>query len=154
MNTHTPYYITRARQADTTILATIQNLLAQLSSKEHPMDHELLTEILQSPGTEIYLLRQQSDDDIVGMVTLGSYQLLTGRKWWVEDVVIDTAHRGKGLGHFLLQHVRNEVAHMGGGSLLLTSRPSRVAANALYQSEGYQRRETNVYKLEVEGLTD
>lgn len=149
MNEHTPYYITRAHEADTTTLDAVRNLLGQLSSKEHPMNSDLLAEILQAPGTYVYLLHQKSDDTIVGMITLGSYLLLTGRKWWVEDVVIDEAHRGKGLGHFLLQHVRNEVAGQGGGSLLLTSRPSRIAANALYQSEGYQRRETNVYKLEV-----
>lgn len=143
------YQIDRALEANDETLAAVRNLLAQLSTKEHPIDMELLSRILDSECTLLYLLRHIPTGEIVGMITLGTYSLLTGQKWWVEDVVIDNAHRGKGLGHTLLQHVRREVAKLGGGSLLLTSRPSRVAANHLYQSEGYQRRETNVYKLEV-----
>lgn len=148
MNTET-YYMERALAANEELLAAVKQLLPQLSSKEHPMDLELLKTILESQDTFLFLLRRKEDRKVAGMITLGTYLLLTGRKWWVEDVVVDEKHRGQGLGHLMLQHVRGEVARMGGGGLLLTSRPSRVAANALYQSEGYVRRETNVYKLEV-----
>ena len=83
------------------------------------------------------------------MLTLSSYPLLTGRKWWIEDVVVKSEYRGRGYGRRLIAHARAAVAEAGGGSLLLTSRPSRVAANELYKSEGFVQRNTNVYKLEV-----
>ena len=36
----------------------------------------------------------------------------------------------------------------GGGTIMLTSRPQRVAANQLYQSLGMQLKPTNVYQTQ------
>jgi ribosomal protein S18 acetylase RimI-like enzyme len=84
------------------------------------------------------------------MLTLASYLAPTGRKWWIEDVVVDERYRGCGIGQALVENAALEVHNHGGGSLLLTSRPSREAANRLYQRAGFEKRETNVYKKSVE----
>ena len=58
------------------------------------------------------------------------------------------AYRGRHLGRRLLEAVigyaRTELRDI---DLHLTSRPQRVAANQLYQSLGFERRETNCYRL-------
>jgi ribosomal protein S18 acetylase RimI-like enzyme len=43
--------------------------------------------------------------------------------------------------------VLDTLRSLGAGSVELTSRPSRVAANGLYRSLGFARRETNVYEF-------
>lgn len=51
-------------------------------------------------------------------------------------------------GRFLVQVFMNVLAFVPIG-LLLTSMPSRVEANALYQALGFEQRDTNVYKMNL-----
>lgn len=85
----------------------------------------------------------------IGMATLCITQSPTGKKGWIEDVVIDRPFRGRGLSHRLIACMKCKAAELGVTKLMLTSRPQRVAANRLYQHEGFTQRETNVYSFEV-----
>ncbi len=85
----------------------------------------------------------------IGMATLCVTHSPTGSKAWVEDVVIDQPFRGRGLSHRLIACMKCKAAELGIKKIMLTSRPVRVAANRLYQEEGFIRRETNVYAFEV-----
>ena len=87
------------------------------------------------------------DEKIIGMVTLCIYQCPTGRKAWIEDVVVDQNYRGKGYGKVMIDKVIALCRNKGNMTLMLTSRPSRIVANQLYQSLGFEKRETNVYKM-------
>jgi len=86
---------------------------------------------------------------IIGTATLIISASPTGRKAHIEDVVVSSAYRGQHLGKTLLEHLLNEARQLSPIAVHLTSRPSRVAANNLYQSLGFIRRDTNVYKLEM-----
>ena len=71
----------------------------------------------------------------------------TGAHGWIEDVVVDQAARGQGVGRMLTQALLDKARALGMKQVYLTSRPGRVAANQLYQSMGFVRRETNVYRF-------
>lgn len=126
-------------------LETINELLKSLSQKVHHLSEEQLQSIIDNPNTHLYIL--YNEVGAVGMLTLAKYLVPTGVKWWIEDVVVSSTQRGKGLGRALVQHALNEVKKQGGGAVLLTSRPSREVANKMYQRMGFERRETNVYKI-------
>ena len=66
---------------------------------------------------------------------------------WIEDVVVDQNYRGKGYGKVMIEKVIEQCRNKGNVTLMLTSRPSRIVANQLYQSLGFEKRETNVYKM-------
>jgi ribosomal protein S18 acetylase RimI-like enzyme len=68
---------------------------------------------------------------------------------WIEDVVVDEAMRGRSIGRLLVNSAIEYAKTLGGGTLMLTSRPSREAANALYRSCGFVFKETNNYKMEI-----
>jgi ribosomal protein S18 acetylase RimI-like enzyme len=68
---------------------------------------------------------------------------------WIEDVVVDSAARGHGVGEALNQAAILEARHRGAITVELTSRPSREAANRLYQRLGFVARETNVYRHDL-----
>lgn len=85
----------------------------------------------------------------VGMATLCVTQSPTGRKGWIEDVVVDKPFRGRGLSHRLIACMKTKAVEVGVTRLMLTSRPQRVAANRLYQHEGFSQKETNVYTFDV-----
>ena len=65
----------------------------------------------------------------------------------IEAVVVSSACRGKGYGKLLMRHLLKEAKDLGCHKLHLTSRPTRVAANRLYQSLGFVKHETNCYNL-------
>ena len=140
--------ITHERVATEELLQALNHLLPQLSSSAKPLTMERLESLLAFPATRLYALRDE-DGKIRATTTLAIQELLTGTKAWVEDVVVDTEARGRGYARQLLQHLAAEAQTLGAKSLNLTSRPSREAANKLYQSEGYEIRETNVYRRAV-----
>ena len=130
-------------------LEAIHVLLEQLSSSKVVFSKEDLWRLIGSDASALYLVRV--DDKWAGMLTLCSYLCPTGRKCWIEDVVVDGQYRGMGLGRRLIEHAIEETQKMGNCTLMLTSRPSRVAANLLYKSAGFEQRETNVYRMKIKG---
>ena len=102
-----------------------------------------------APGTRIFVA-ENDEKHIVGCVTLCVYESPTGRKASVEDVVVASAYRGQGIGRTLLQRIIDFAgSKLSPIDLHLTSNPSRTEANALYQALGFEKRETNVYKMNL-----
>lgn len=125
----------------------INRLLKQLSSSPVLFTEGTLQAIVASGTSHLFIL--ECEGIPVGMLTIGEYLAPTGRKMWIEDVVVDEAYRGRSFGAMLVKHAMEFAASSGGGALMLTSRPSRVAANALYRSCGFLPKETNMYKMDV-----
>ena len=102
-----------------------------------------------APGTRIFIA-ENDEKHIVGCATLCVYESPTGRKASVEDVVVSSAYRGQGIGRTLLQRIIDFAgSKLSPIDLHLTSNPSRVEANALYQALGFKQRETNVYQMSL-----
>lgn len=129
------------------VLEAVRRLFPQLSSSAPPGEGEL-AEILSSDATTLLMARDASGA-IVGMLTLAVFRIPSGLRAWVEDVVTDTAARGKGIGAALVRSALSIAAERGCVSVDLTSRPSREAANRLYRRLGFLQRETNVYRFEL-----
>lgn len=128
-------------------VCAVNELLPQLSSSPYRFGVEELCAIVESDSSHLFIA--ECGNHVCGMLTLGDYMAPTGRKMWIEDVVVDEAARGKSVGRRLVEHAMAYAASLGGGSLMLTSRPSRIAANRLYRSCGFSPKETNVYVLPV-----
>jgi len=120
-------------------------LLPQLSSSPPP-DIDELTLVVNDPGSVVFVARLEGR--IVGSLSLILYRIPTGLKAWIEDVVVDEAARGHGIGELLNRAALDEAARRGVKGVSLTSRPSREAANRLYQRIGFTARATNVYRFD------
>ena len=125
----------------------MNRLLAQLSSSGACIDVAQLQALVESEASHLFLAKYKGN--VVGMLTLGEYLAPTGRKMWIEDVVVDEAARGLSIGRAMVGHAIEYAKGLGGGALMLTSRPSRVAANNLYRSCDFKQKETNVYKMDI-----
>ena len=136
--------IIRLTSADAATAEAISRLLKQLTSTPIDFTESFLERII-AEGTALFVLRE--DGEVVGMLTVGSYSSPTGRKAWIEDVVVDSAHRGKGYGRVLVEHAIGYVRTLSPCTLMLTSNPSRIAANELYRNSGFEQKITNVYKM-------
>ena len=123
----------------------IQSLLAQLTSSPVSFEQHDLEQLVASPSSRLFFI--YCEGQIAGMLTLGSYLTPTGPKTWVEDVVIDEHFRGRSLGKKLMEFAIAEAGKIRANQLMLTSKPARVAANALYQAVGFESKQTNVYRM-------
>ena len=134
-----------ASEATDELCAGITRILPQLSSSPPPTLAEL-AEIVADADAALFVARL--DGAVVGSLTLVFYRIPTGVKAWIEDVVVDEAARGHGIGESLNRAALDEARRRGVKGVSLTSRPSREAANRLYQRIGFTARETNVYRYD------
>lgn len=147
-----------ADHANEQLLEGINGLIPQLSSSAQPLDFDQLEALVDQPDVYLFIYRDDSDksDDpfadttlpgpIKGMLTLVTFTIPTGVRAWIEDVVVDSELRGSGVGRKLVEAACEYAAELGAKTVDLTSRPSREAANRLYQRCGFEQRETNVYR--------
>lgn len=140
--------IFEATTAENVYVDAINRLLVQLSSSPVLFTHGKLEDIVASSSSHLFFAEHAGE--IVGMLTIGEYLAPTGRKVWIEDVVVDEAMRGRSLGRMLVEHAITYSKTTGGGTLMLTSRPSRIAANRLYRSCGFEPKETNMYRMPLD----
>ena len=137
--------LTKATHYSEALRLQLQALLDQLTPAHCPLTEAGLRRLLNDPSSHLYLL--QEGDQVVGTLTLGIYHSPTGSKAWIEDVVVDDSRRGLGYGKALVAHAIEEAKQLGVQQLMLTSNPLRVAANKLYQSMGFEPKETNCYRM-------
>ena len=123
----------------------MQRFLDQLTSSPMTLTETMFRQLLESENSHLFFLMK--DGQIAGMLTVGIYYSPTGGKAWIEDVVVDEAFRGQGLSKLLVAHAIEFTKSKHVPSLMLTSNPKRIAANKLYQAMGFNRKETNVYRM-------
>jgi ribosomal protein S18 acetylase RimI-like enzyme len=137
--------VTEATEVTPELVAAFERLVPQLSSSSPPTSEAHLAEIVESPGAALFVAHDV-DGHIVGSLTLVLFRIPTGVRARIEDVVVDETARGKGVGEALSRAALDRAAAEGARTVDLTSRPSREAANRLYERLGFELRESNVYR--------
>jgi ribosomal protein S18 acetylase RimI-like enzyme len=144
-------HTTEVVEVDDELVAAFERLTPQLSSSSPAPGVDELAAIVASPATVLFVARDIDSGEIVGSLTLALFRIPTGMRAWIEDVVVDEAARGQGVGEALNQAALTRARADGAKTVDLTSRPSRQAANRLYARIGFEQRETNVYRYKLEG---
>lgn len=121
--------------------------LAYLLDKGASFNVRLLRRSVRDGVTRIFVLRRE--ERIAASATAVVFSTPTGRHCRIEDVVVDGTLRGLGLGREIMTRTLAALAKEGIEDVELTSRPSRLAAQALYRSLGFEKRETDVFKLQL-----
>ena len=122
-------------------------LIPQLSKSSPPPTRDELAAMIGSDASDVLVARV--DGRIAGSLTLVTFRIPTGVRAWIEDVVVDESARGHGVGEALNQFALDLARRKGAKTVDLTSRPSREAANRLYQRIGFVARDTNVYRFDL-----
>jgi len=135
------------------LLASLQSLLWQLDfhlpeSERIVLSEAHLARVVASDMSTLLIARSE-DGKIVGTTTIAVFDTPTGRRAWIEDVVVDDSARGQGIGEALTREAVRRAGEAGADHVDLTSAPYREAANRLYLRVGFERRTTNVYRLRL-----
>ena len=89
------------------------------------------------------------DTQLLGMASLATYKAISGHKGMVEDVVVSTACRGKGIGKKLMQSLIDEGEKRQLKEIILFSNHHRKPAIQLYKSLGFNLKESGMYTLKL-----
>jgi ribosomal protein S18 acetylase RimI-like enzyme len=145
----TPHFtIFQVNELTEQVYQACQRLVPQLTNNNLPPTREELAS-MQTMGSSILFLAQVPDfegEQTIGMATLVLYRVPTGMRGIIEDVVVDESVRGRRIGEALMYACLERAQQAGCPQVMLTSNPSRVAANRLYQRMGFELRNTNVYR--------
>ncbi|MFI7641143.1 GNAT family N-acetyltransferase [Nonomuraea sp. NPDC049400] len=137
------------REASDDVVAALGRLLPQLSTTAKALDREAVARLLAFESNTVLAARVQGQ--IVGTLTLVTFPLPSGLRARVEDVVVDETARGQGVAAALTDRALELARETGARTVDLTSRPSREAANRLYERVGFQRRNSIVYRFVLDG---
>ncbi len=138
--------IEEVREVSEELVDAFARLMPQLSSSSPAPSAEWLEKLVKNPNNVLFVARL--DGEIVGSLTLVFVMIPTGLRAWIEDVVVDEAARGNGIGGMLCEAAIDRSLAGGAKKLDLTSRPVRGEANRLYPRVGFVLRETNVYRYD------
>lgn len=137
--------IYRVKSWSQNLAEAITRLLPQLSSNATPPSQEELSALLADENT--HLIVAEIDNTIAGMLSLVIVNIPTGRKSWIEDVVVDGAFRGQNIGSKLVEYAKQSAKDLEVKKLYLTSNPSRKAAHALYKKCGFETYDTTLFRI-------
>ncbi|MFF3579788.1 GNAT family N-acetyltransferase [Streptomyces mirabilis] len=137
-----------AREASQELVDAFGRLLPQLSSTADPLGYEAIDRMVTCDASTVLVAR--TSDEIVGTLTLVLLPLPSGLRARVEDVVVDTVARGRGVAGLLTQEALRIAQEAGARTVDLTSRPDRAAANRLYERLGFRARQSTVYRFPID----
>lgn len=135
-------------QADAELHQAFQRLVPQLTNNNPPPSLDDLAALARDSAATL-LVARGADGQILGALTLAVYRVPTGVRSIIEDVIVDEAARGLGIGEDLMRRAIQIAREKGAGNISLTSNPMREAANRLYLRVGFQKRETNAYQMKL-----
>lgn len=140
--------IYEAKEVTDELEEAFQRLIPQLSTSSAVPGRKELQAMIDSPA--VILLMARDEGRIVGSLSLVVFRIPTGVRAWIEDVVVDQAARGRGAGEALTRAALERAQKEGSKTVDLTSRPSREAANRLYQRVGFELRHSNLYRYQID----
>lgn len=145
MNTETAVAIQQATIED---IEAIAALLAEMRGTTIDADgiREQFTHSFANTTSHCVLIARSQDNTPLGMLVINLVYKLPKIEARIDEVIVAEAARGKGVGTLLMDAAEDWAWKHGANEMGFTSRPSREAANRLYQKLGYELRDTNVYR--------
>ena len=137
--------IYRVTECSANLIEVLEQLLPQLSSSATMPSEEYIESMLNNENFHLFVAEHEGA--IVGMLSLVVVDIPTGRKAWIEDVVVDSRARGLHIGQALVEEAKVCAKEVGAKKIYLTSNPSRKAAHALYKKCGFEEYDTTVFRV-------
>ena len=131
------------------IISAVERLVPFLGTHKGLPTREEITALVASESSTLFVAHSGAEETspIVGMLCVSIYRVPTGLRSIIEDVVVDQAARGQGIGETLMKTAIEFAKANGANNVSLTSNPMRESANRLYMRVGFKKRETNAYEI-------
>src|SRR5882672_314218 len=141
------FIIERVTTFSPEIAEAVRNLASQIGKNYKTLTDDDLKEILNSSQSFLFISREVSTNQIAGMVMAIVYRIPYVKKAYLDDLIVDPQFRGKGIATALMKHAASFAKEKGAAYVDFTERPRRTESNNLYGKLGFDKRDTNVYRL-------
>ncbi len=132
------------------ITTEIQDQISALFKQLAPNKNQIALKDIFKDKNEIYLAYGIENGAIIGIASMCIYTVISGKKAWVEDVVVHENSRAKGLGRKLMNKLLDIAREKELTEVLLFSAEHRIAAKQLYEDLGFVMNASKLYKLPLE----
>ena len=139
------------KKSTAAIARDLNALMPQLSASGAAAAPRISPAILRRllANKNLYIALVLDGKKVVGTGAIVFMTTLLSKSAIIEDVIIDSGYRGRGLGEKLMRHLLEIAKAKKVATVDLTSKPARVAANKLYQKLAFELRDTNVYRKKL-----
>jgi phosphinothricin acetyltransferase len=124
-----------------TVEKQVSELFEQLGGNKKQVD---LTDVLDEKN-QITLAYCKDNDEIVGIALMCNYNVISGRKGWIEDVVVNSKYRGKGIGRKLMHKLLAVGNERDLSEILLFTEDHRTPAINLYSDLSFKVKDSRIY---------
>ncbi|MFD2203219.1 GNAT family N-acetyltransferase [Shivajiella indica] len=124
----------------------IANLYKQLGGDKEQTN---LKEVLEEDN-RITLACCEHNGQVIGIASMCTYKVISGKKGWIEDVVVDEQYRNQGIGRKLMKKLLEEGKKKNLSEILLFTEAHRIPAIKLYSDLGFQLKESRIYTLKIQ----
>lgn len=122
----------------------IEALFKQLSANKKQLS---IGEILDAKNTTIAYC--MINNTVAGFALMANYKVISGNKGWIEDVVVDKQHRGKGIGQKLIELLIETGQKNQMSEILLFTETEKKSAIRLYTKLGFKEKESQMFNLKL-----
>lgn len=131
---------------DASIQDQICGLFRELSADKKQVNlHEILDK-----KNQLTLVFCKDNEKILGIASMCTYKVISGKKGWIEDVVVSSSARGKGIGRKLINKLIEIGKEKKLSEILLFTEYHRLPAINLYLALGFEAKESRIYSLKME----
>ena len=141
------FYIELLKKFSLELPIALNKLLKQLDETAMPLNEKDIENMIASSSNRLFVARRSDNKEVIGMLTMIIFRIPYAKKGLLEDIVVDQKYRKKGIGTKLIATALSVAGKEGVTYLDFTSRPTRTAANNLYQHLGFKKRDTSVYRI-------
>ncbi|WP_339837409.1 GNAT family N-acetyltransferase [uncultured Maribacter sp.] len=135
------YKLITKNEVTTNLQSQLTLLYKQLNAELTQLD--LNTVLSDYKTTDVVIC--MDDDILVGIAMMAKYKVISGHKGMIEDVVVSSNYRGKGIGRKLMEKLLEQAEIEKLNDVLLFSGHHRTAAISLYKSLGFILKESGMY---------
>ncbi len=143
------FIIKRATSYSPELLEAVRHLVKQIGSSFQELTADELRGLLASPQSYLFVAQNTSTQEIVGMVMAVLYRIPYAKKAYFDDLIVDEKFRKMGIATKLMQKAIQTARGEKVSYIEFTAHPKRIASNHLYEKLGFQKRETNIYRLSL-----
>ena len=137
--------IERPAEVTGDLVVALGRLIPQLNPALPAPTAEHLAVLLADKGSTLLIARD--GNKIVGTAMVIVYPTTFRFESRIEDVVVDESARGRGVGEALVKECIEVARSRGAAIVELQTARSRTAANRLYERMGFERRDSNPYRM-------
>lgn len=146
--------IEQAKDSTSELRDAIENLAKQEGDNYLKLSAQDLSDMLQSSQCFLFIAKHKHSGNIVGMAMVMIYRIPYTKKAYIDDVVVDKNYRNMGIATLLMEQLITVAKQLKVAYIMLTAHVERTAGNQLYQKFGFQKRDSNVYRLELKNEKD